>query len=104
MNWYLVEKSASEEMREKMGRAATLGFGISGFIETDDADTFPQMTETSKGVIGSQVPMRYHARTGEGPTPADFPGPGRVYPGFSKDDTQWNWWQRYFELMTEGTR
>lgn len=104
VNWYFVEKTATPEMRAKISRACALGFGISGFIETDDADTFPQMTRISKGVMGSKMKMRYHARTGEGTKPDDWPGPGRVYAGFSKDDTQWNWWQRYFELMTEGPR
>jgi hypothetical protein len=31
--------------------------------------------------------------------PADWPGPAQVYAGFPKDDTQWNFWERYLEFM-----
>jgi hypothetical protein len=24
-----------------------------------------------------------------------------LYPGFTKDDTQWNWWLAYHKLMSE---
>jgi phenylpropionate dioxygenase-like ring-hydroxylating dioxygenase large terminal subunit len=99
-NWYLVEKTASEDMREKMRRVSTLAFGISGFIETDDADTWPQMTQSARGTMGSQQKIRYQALCGEN-RPEDWPGPGKIYEGFSKDDSQWNWWLRYFELMEE---
>src|SRR3546814_14742214 len=27
-------------------------------------------------------------------------GEGRVYPGFTKDDTQWDWWMAYYNQMT----
>jgi phenylpropionate dioxygenase-like ring-hydroxylating dioxygenase large terminal subunit len=100
-NWFLVEKEAPQEVKELMRRAATLAFGISGFVETDDADTWPQMTEASRGVMGSRQKIRYQALLGEN-KPDDWPGGGHVYEGFGKDDNQWNWWQRYFELMTEG--
>lgn len=103
-NWYLVEKTASEEMRESMRRASTLAFGISGFVESDDADTWPQMTQVARGALGRRQKIRYQARTGEDTKPADWPGPGHVYAGFTKDDAQWNWWTRYFEIMTEGVR
>jgi len=104
MNWYLVEKTASEEMRSAMRRAMTLAFGTSGFVENDDADTWPQMTQSARGVMGRRQRIRYGAMTGEGTKPADWPGPGHVYDGFNKDDCQWRWWERYFEIMTEENR
>jgi len=103
-NWYLAEKTATQEMRESMRRASTLAFGISGFVESDDADTWPQMTQAARGAMGRRQKIRYQARTGEDSKPADWPGPGRVYAGFTKDDAQWNWWTRYFEVMTERER
>lgn len=102
LNWYAVEKRSSQRMRDLARRTMTLGFGTSGFIESDDADTWPQMTQTSRGVMGAKEKIRYGALTGEGTRPADWPGPGFVYDGFNKDDCQWRWWLRYFELMTEG--
>jgi phenylpropionate dioxygenase-like ring-hydroxylating dioxygenase large terminal subunit len=99
-NWFLCEKTASEEMRASMRRAATLAFGISGFVETDDADTWPQMTQSAQGVMGATQKLRYQALIGDN-KPDDWPGGGHVYEGFGKDDNQWNWWTRYFELMTQ---
>jgi len=103
-NWYLVERSASAEMRELMTRAMTLSFGISGFVETDDADTWPQMTAAARGARGRQGTLKYGALTGENqPTDGywdgEWPGKGHVYPGFTKDDTQWQWWLRYRDFL-----
>ncbi len=97
-NWFFVEKSASEEERELLRRTSTLAFGISGFIETDDADTWPQMTQAAQGVMGAKQKLRYQALVGEN-KPDDWPGGGHVYDGFGKDDNQWNWWVRYAEYM-----
>jgi hypothetical protein len=38
--------------------------------------------------------------------PDRWPDRGKVRAGFSRDDGQWSWWLRYFELMTaeEGAR
>ena len=53
--------------------------------------------------MGSRGTLKYQAITGEHTKPADWPGPGHVYDGFTKDDTQWNWWLYYRELMTADT-
>jgi phenylpropionate dioxygenase-like ring-hydroxylating dioxygenase large terminal subunit len=98
-NWYLVEKSASAEMRRRMSRTSNLSFGISGFVESDDADTWPQMTQAARGYMGSQQKLRYQALLGER-KPDDWPGGGHVYAGFGKDDNQWNWWLRYADFMS----
>jgi hypothetical protein len=98
-NWFLVEKSASAEMRRTMSRTSNLSFGISGFVESDDADTWPQMTQSARGYLGSQQKLRYQALIGEC-KPDDWPGGGHVYEGFGKDDNQWNWWLRYADFMT----
>jgi hypothetical protein len=98
INWQLVERTASEEMREVSRRVSTLSMGISGFVEADDADTWPQMTTMARGVMGARQKLRYGAVLGE-KRPPNWPGPGNVYDGFSKDDCQWQWWERYFEVM-----
>jgi phenylpropionate dioxygenase-like ring-hydroxylating dioxygenase large terminal subunit len=97
-NWFLVEKDASPELRERMSNTSNLSFGVSGFVETDDADTWPQMTRMANGYMGGQQKIRYHALLGEN-KPEDWPGGGHVYAGFGKDDAQWNWWVTYFEKM-----
>ena len=72
---------------------------ISGFVETDDSDTWPQMHQSSKGIMGRQQKLRYQALVGDN-KPQDWPGGGHVYDGFTKDDNQWNWWLRWNEFMT----
>jgi phenylpropionate dioxygenase-like ring-hydroxylating dioxygenase large terminal subunit len=97
-NWYFVEKTATPELRERMSNTSNLSFGVSGFVETDDADTWPQMTKMAQGYMGSQQKIRYHALLGER-RPENWPGGGHVYDGFGKDDNQWNWWVTYFDKM-----
>jgi phenylpropionate dioxygenase-like ring-hydroxylating dioxygenase large terminal subunit len=105
-NWYLVEKDATQEVKDLCRRASTLAFGTTGFVETDDADTWPQMTAAARGTMGRQQTIKYGALTGEdqpltGYWDEDkpFPGVGHLYPGFTKDDAQWNWWLRWRDFM-----
>jgi phenylpropionate dioxygenase-like ring-hydroxylating dioxygenase large terminal subunit len=99
-NWFLVERGTPPELRDAMAELAGLAFGISGFIETDDADTWPQMTASARGVMGRRQKIRYQALIGE-KRPADWPDSlgGHVYEGFSKDDNQWQWWRRWAEFV-----
>jgi len=99
VNWYFAERGSSDRMRELLSRASTMGFGVSGFVETDDSDTWPQMYQASRGYIGRQGKLRYQAITGDN-QPEGWPGKGHVYAGFTKDDNQWNWWLRWNEFMT----
>jgi phenylpropionate dioxygenase-like ring-hydroxylating dioxygenase large terminal subunit len=98
-NWHLVPKNATDKVREQMARASVMAFGISGFIETDDADTWPTMYESALGHFGAKGKLRYGALLGE-KKPAGWPGPGHVHAGVSKDDNQWNWWMRWAEFMS----
>jgi phenylpropionate dioxygenase-like ring-hydroxylating dioxygenase large terminal subunit len=97
-NWYMVERSAPDEIKDSMSRASALAFGASGFVETDDADTWPQMTDASRGAMGRRQTIKYQALLGER-RPDDWPGTGLAYEGFTKDDNQWNWWLRYRDFM-----
>jgi phenylpropionate dioxygenase-like ring-hydroxylating dioxygenase large terminal subunit len=102
-NWFLVEKDTTPEQREVFSRAANLQFGVSGVVEPDDADTWPQMTDSARGALGSESKLRYQAILGEHMPPnyEDFPGPGKVFYGFSKDDCQFEYWKQYFSRMTK---
>ncbi len=74
-------------------------FGTSGMVEQDDSDTWPHMTLAAKGAMGRQMTLKYQACYETG-APEGWPGPGIVNEGFTKDDTQWHWWQYWHELMT----
>jgi hypothetical protein len=45
-------------------------------------------------MMGPRQTMKYQALRGES-KPGWWPGGGYVSEGFSRDDSQWNWWLRY---------
>lgn len=47
--------------------------------------------------------MKYNAVLGPS-QPDDWPGPGTVYKGYGRDDNQWNFWLRWYELLTADER
>ena len=99
MNWILAEKDAPEAYKQESLHQAVRMLGTSGMVEQDDSDTWPHMTQMAKGPQGRQMTMKYQAVCKQ-PKLASWPGPALVYEGFTKDDTQWNWWLHWRELMT----
>jgi nitrite reductase/ring-hydroxylating ferredoxin subunit len=99
INWVLADKTASAEHKIIMRDVSTRMFGTSGMVEQDDSDTWPHMTKSARGAMGRKMTMKYQAICSK-PRPANWPGPGLLYDGFTKDDTQWNWWMYWRELMT----
>ncbi len=99
LNWVLVERDASDEVKERMLQASVRAVGSSGTIEQDDAEAWPSMHRSSYGAMGRRQTMKYQALLGVN-KPDDWPGSGYVYDGFSKDDGQWNWWLRWLQFMT----
>src|SRR3546814_4408358 len=63
--------------------------GTSGIIEQDDADTWPQIMRNARGAVSKGMTLKYQALSGHH-KPEGWYGEGRVYPGFTKDDTQWD--------------
>jgi phenylpropionate dioxygenase-like ring-hydroxylating dioxygenase large terminal subunit len=98
ISWTLVERDAPKELVESMKLMTNTSFGISGFVETDDTDTWPLQSKSARGALGQQSKLRYQAIRGEN-KPAGWPGPGQIFAGFGKDDPQWNFWLRYTEFM-----
>src|SRR3546814_8445571 len=78
--------------------SSDLNFGISGFIEQDDAEAWQGIQRVAQGPVGRRLTAKYQAQLGI-VHPDDFEGGGDVYAGFSRDDTQWAWWKRYAEVM-----
>lgn len=98
VNWVLVDRDASDELKERIQRASVGTFGTSGTVEQDDAETWPSMQRAARGAMGRRQTIKYQALLGER-KPADWPGGGHVYEGFTKDDSQWQWWLRWLEYM-----
>jgi nitrite reductase/ring-hydroxylating ferredoxin subunit len=99
IHWNFIERGASTEFREKSMRASIFGLGASGVVEQDDSEVWPGMQRSTRGYLGKQLMMKYHAHS-EPSRPEGWRGGGNVYSGFSKDDNQWNWWNQYFLYMT----
>src|SRR3546814_11344473 len=77
--------------------------GTSGIIEQDDADTWPQIMRNARGAVSKGMTLKYQALSGHH-KPEGWYGEGRVYPGFTKDDTQWDWWMAYYNQITAEDR
>ncbi len=101
-HWNFVARGASQEFRERVQLASNLAVGASGFVEQDDAEVFPAQQRSARGFIGRQSKMRYLALDGPN-RPVGWVGGGTVFSGFAKDDTQWNWWRRYYAYMARAS-
>jgi phenylpropionate dioxygenase-like ring-hydroxylating dioxygenase large terminal subunit len=99
-NWIFAERDTPEDMKRQMLTASVGAAGTSGTIEQDDAECWPHMSASARGEIGAQGTLKYGALLGVN-KPDDWDGPARVYAGFSKDDTQWDWWQAWLAMMTK---
>jgi phenylpropionate dioxygenase-like ring-hydroxylating dioxygenase large terminal subunit len=102
LNFVLVEKDAPAEFKAQVRKEMLLGFGTSGTVEQDDAESWPAMQKSATGYQGSQQTMHYQAFVGD-KAPEGWDGPEEVYDGFSKDDSAWNWWLRYRDYMSGGS-
>ena len=99
MNWILAEKDTPPEQKAAMLRISCQFLGTSGMVEQDDSDTWPHQTIVSKGAMSKNITLKYQAKYETG-KPDGWPGPGHVGSGFTKDDTNWSFWQYGHELMT----
>ncbi len=101
VNYIFAERDAPEDVKRDMLQNAIQQTGTSGVIEQDDADTWPAISRNAHGAVGKTVTLKYQALTGDR-KPEGWAGGGFVYDGFTKDDTQWNWWLNYRRLMASG--
>jgi len=100
INFIFAEKDAPEQVKRDMLQNAIQQTGTSGIIEQDDADTWPQIMRNSRGTVSKTITLKYQALHGH-ERPENWYGEGLLYPGFTKDDTQWNWWLAYYDLMAQ---
>jgi len=98
--WVFAERGTTQEFRDNISRTTSLAQGAAGFVEQDDAEVWPGIAANSKGYIARQNTLKYWAQAPNQPRD-DWGGGGHVMTEFSRDDTQWAWWNRYYEFMTE---
>jgi hypothetical protein len=94
-NFLLIEKGAGEAVRAEMTKQA-----VSAAIGADDYTAWESIQRSARGYIARERGrLKYNALLGEN-RPADWPGPALVHRGFSKDDNQWHFWLRWYDMMT----
>jgi phenylpropionate dioxygenase-like ring-hydroxylating dioxygenase large terminal subunit len=91
----LLDRDAPEKVFEIERQHSALNI-----IALDDFEANLSQQRGSKGPVGRQQPLRYFAQ-GERLKRKDWPGPGIVYAAPLKDDGQWHFWRRWFQLMTD---
>lgn len=95
-NFYFVDKATPEPVKEAMRKNSNVPVA-----DQQDQQSFLGVQRGTRGVVAGEGMMKYPARSPVGPNPPKgWPGPGEVYAGMSRDETQWHFWLRYFELMT----
>ncbi|MDO8363961.1 MAG: aromatic ring-hydroxylating dioxygenase subunit alpha [Actinomycetota bacterium] len=99
MSWTVAERDSSPELRENVRMFTAATFGVSGFVESDDSDIWPLQQKSARGALGRRQKLRYQTITPEG-KPEGWPGPGDIYDGFPKDNTQWAFWTEYLGHLT----
>jgi nitrite reductase/ring-hydroxylating ferredoxin subunit len=90
----LIDKRAPEGMRAMLTRP-----GLQDLGGVDDIESWPSIERASRGALGAEQTMKYNARDEPG-APDGWTGPGTVYAGYGQDDNQWNFWLRWYDLMT----
>jgi len=90
----LIERGAPEQMKDEM--RSPVQFDVSA---VDDFECWPMIQRAARGVIGQDETMKYSS-VADAYAPDDYPGPGLVYPGAGGDDNQWNFWLRWYDLLT----
>lgn len=90
-----IEKGAPDVLKQII-KSTVFAVDLNG---GDDYEGWASLQNAARGVIGQEQPIRYNAVTGVS-KPADWPGPGLVYAGLGKDDNEWNWWVRWYDMMS----
>ncbi|HET6951289.1 MAG TPA: Rieske 2Fe-2S domain-containing protein, partial [Acidimicrobiales bacterium] len=96
-SFYLVERDAPQEAKDRMVRTCTAAFGIGGYIDEDDFEVFSTIQANLEGVIARQERACYRS-VGQ-PLDPDPARPGHAFRGVSTDDGQWGFYERYFEFL-----
>jgi hypothetical protein len=104
-SFFVVDKDASPEFKEKSYKAYIMCFGTSGMFEQDDMDAWVTLTRVTRGYMSGSVHL--HSRMGLqvdntplNPPLKEFSGPGVAHIGFNEHN-QRRWlttWADYLEM------
>lgn len=100
ITWFLVEKNAPQDWKDRSRESFILTFSPSGIFEQDDTEVFTDITEISTGVVPYAKNYTYNYTMGMHRKPVeDFPGPGTVYDDKFSEAASRNYYRYWLELM-----
>jgi nitrite reductase/ring-hydroxylating ferredoxin subunit len=93
---YLVPKGTPAAWK-KLGN-----FLVGGEIATqaDDWAAWQSMQRAATREIGRTATAKYNGMPEHPNKPEGWPGPGHVYAGLTRDESQWQFWLHWFAMMT----
>jgi phenylpropionate dioxygenase-like ring-hydroxylating dioxygenase large terminal subunit len=97
LSFYLVERDAPQEFKDRLLKSSAAAFGVGGFFEEDDIEVFSSMQRGLEGVIAQEAFGTYQAASE--PLDPDPSRPGTAYRGALTDDTQWSFYERIFDFL-----
>ena len=104
-SFFVVDKDATPEFKEKSYKAYIMCFGTSGMFEQDDMDAWVTLTRVTRGYMSGSVHL--HSRMGLqvdntplNPPLKEFSGPGVAHIGFNEyNQRRWlTTWADYLEM------
>lgn len=100
ITWFLVEKNAPQDWKERSRESFILTFSPSGIFEQDDTEVFTDITASASGLIPFDKNYTYNYTMGMHRKPVtDFPGPGTVYDDKFTEAASRNYYRYWLELM-----
>jgi hypothetical protein len=110
-SWVITHPAASEELRTVTATGYAQQFGISGMFEQDDLAIWSRIQRARQGAMGGRQDVDYSSgrvpnKTNQMSDACDWPGPGTVWEsrggaGAVADDAMWQFFLRWYALMTE---
>ena len=102
-SWFLVEKEALDQWKERSRQAYIISFGSSGMFEQDDTENWSSISENCRGVMASRTLSFFYQMGLERSTSASFSGPGQVYDGKFCEANARAFYRHWLELMLVNT-
>jgi phenylpropionate dioxygenase-like ring-hydroxylating dioxygenase large terminal subunit len=96
--FFLVEKAAPPEWKERSRQAWLLTFATAGMLSQDDAENWTDITRNSRGRVAGNLTFNYQMGLGRRPL-AGFAGPGEVYEGKYNEANARGFYRRWLELL-----
>lgn len=98
-SWYLAEREASDEWKQRVLEAGVRGFGMSGVFEEDDVDVWASVNHACRGRQARAEEASFETALNFAPVD-DFPGPGTAYYPMLPENAQFNLLRRWKALMS----